>query len=29
MKNGRYEVPTQPGLGVHFDDEAVDKYRRA
>jgi len=29
MKNGRYEVPTKPGLGVHFDDEAVDKYRRA
>ncbi|MDA1313747.1 MAG: mandelate racemase/muconate lactonizing enzyme family protein [Acidobacteria bacterium] len=29
MKNGRYEVPTKPGLGVHFDDEAVDKYRIA
>ena len=29
MKNGRYEVPATPGLGVHFDDAAVDKYRRA
>ncbi len=29
MKNGRYEVPTKPGLGVHFNDEGVDKYRRA
>jgi L-alanine-DL-glutamate epimerase-like enolase superfamily enzyme len=29
MKNGRYEVPTKPGLGVNFNDEAVDKYRRA
>ena len=28
MKNGLYEVPTKPGLGVHFNDEAVDKYRR-
>lgn len=28
MKNGRYTVPTVPGLGVHFNDEAVDKYRR-
>jgi len=28
MNNGYYEVPTKPGLGVHFDDEAVDKYRR-
>jgi len=29
MNNGRYEVPTGPGLGVHFNDQAVDKYRRA
>ena len=28
MKDGLYEVPTKPGLGVHFDDEAVDNYRR-
>jgi L-alanine-DL-glutamate epimerase-like enolase superfamily enzyme len=28
MNNGRYQVPTKPGLGVRFDDEAVDKYRR-
>tara|TARA_B110000495_G_scaffold194832_1_gene201658 strand:- start:650 stop:1657 length:1008 start_codon:yes stop_codon:yes gene_type:complete len=28
MKNGLYEVPKKPGLGVHFNDEAVDKYRR-
>ena len=28
MKNGRYEVPTTPGLGVSFDDDAVEKYRR-
>ncbi len=28
MKDGLYEVPTKPGLGVHFNDEAVDKYRR-
>ena len=28
MKNGRYEVPTKPGLGVGFDDDAVEKYRR-
>ena len=29
MKNGRYEVPTKPGLGVSFDDDAVEKHRRA
>ena len=28
MQDGRYEVPAGPGLGVHFDDDAVDKYRR-
>ena len=28
MENGRYEVPAEPGLGVHFDDEAVERYRR-
>lgn len=28
MKNGLYKVPTKPGLGVHFDEEALDKYRR-
>ena len=29
MKDGYYELPTEPGLGVHFDEDAVDKYRRA
>ncbi len=28
MVNGYYEAPTKPGLGVHFNDEALDKYRR-
>ena len=28
MKNGRYTVPATPGLGVHLDDDAVEKYRR-
>ncbi len=28
MKNGRYEVPTDPGLGVRFDDNAIDRFRR-
>ena len=28
MINGRYTVPTAPGLGVHLDEKAVDKYRR-
>ena len=28
MQDGRYEVPAGPGLGVHFDDAAVEKYRR-
>jgi len=28
MKDGLYKVPTQPGLGVSLDEEAVDKYRR-
>lgn len=25
---GNYEVPTKPGLGVHFDEDKVDRYRR-
>lgn len=29
MKDGFYEVPTKPGLGIHLDEAAVDKYRRA
>lgn len=28
MKDGFYTVPTAPGLGVHFDDDAVERYRR-
>ena len=28
MKDGLYQVPTQPGLGVTLDEEAIDKYRR-
>ena len=28
MQDGRYEVPAAPGLGVHFDDDAVERYRR-
>ncbi|MYA79759.1 MAG: hypothetical protein F4X39_04425 [Acidobacteriia bacterium] len=28
MQDGRYEVPSAPGLGVHFDDDAVERYRR-
>ena len=28
MKDGLYEVPTKPGLGVNFDENEVDKYRR-
>ena len=28
MKNGYYEVPTRPGLGFGFDEDAVDRYRR-
>ena len=28
MQDGRYEVPAGPGLGVRFDDDAVEKYRR-
>ena len=27
MHNGFYEVPDEPGLGVHLDDDAVDRYR--
>ncbi len=29
MKHGFYEVPTAPGLGVHLDDDAIDRYRVA
>ncbi len=29
MKDGFYEVPTKPGLGVSLDEAAVDKYRVA
>jgi glucarate dehydratase len=28
MKDGFYTVPTTPGLGVHLDDEAIERYRR-
>ena len=28
MKNGLYQLPTQPGIGVRFDDNAIDRYRR-
>ena len=28
MKEGLYKVPSKPGLGVHFNDGALDKYRR-
>ncbi len=28
MKDGLYEVPTLPGLGVHFNEDALEKYRR-
>jgi L-alanine-DL-glutamate epimerase-like enolase superfamily enzyme len=27
MKNGFYEVPDKPGLGIQLDDDAVDRYR--
>lgn len=27
MKDGFYEVPTAPGLGVSLDEDAVDRYR--
>jgi len=27
MKDGFYEVPTKPGLGITLDEDAVDKYR--
>ena len=29
MKDGFYQVPTQPGLGVHLDEDALEKYRIA
>lgn len=28
MSDGYYEPPTRPGLGVRFNDDAIDKYRR-
>lgn len=28
MKNGLYQVPTLPGIGVRFDDNAIERYRR-
>jgi len=27
MKDGFYDIPQQPGLGVTLDEAAVDKYR--
>jgi len=27
MKDGFYDIPQQPGLGVTVDDDAVEKYR--
>ena len=27
MKDGFYEVPTAPGLGVSLDENAIEKYR--
>jgi len=27
MKDGLYDIPERPGLGVTLDDDAVDKYR--
>ena len=27
MKDGFYEVPTVPGLGVSLDEDAIDRYR--
>lgn len=27
MDNGFYTVPTAPGLGIHLDEDAIDKYR--
>ncbi|MBC9867690.1 MAG: hypothetical protein F7O42_07390 [Opitutae bacterium] len=29
MKEGLYDVSTKPGLGVNFDDDAIEKYRRS
>ena len=28
MDSGLYQVPTQPGIGVRFDDDAIEHYRR-
>ena len=28
MKDGLYEVPTKPGLGVTLDEDAIETYRR-
>ena len=27
MREGFYEVPTKPGLGITLDEDAVDRYR--
>jgi glucarate dehydratase len=29
MKDGFYDIPQAPGLGITLDDRAVDKYRVA
>jgi len=29
VRNGFYELPSSPGLGVQFDDAAIDRYRLA
>lgn len=28
MDDGFYDLPTQPGIGVRFDDNAIEQYRR-
>ena len=27
MREGFYEVPAKPGLGITLDEDAVEKYR--
>lgn len=27
MQSGFFEVPTEPGLGVSLDEDAIEKYR--
>jgi L-alanine-DL-glutamate epimerase-like enolase superfamily enzyme len=29
VRDGRYRIPTAPGLGVSFDEDAIDRYRIA